>query len=52
MEFQIINTNNNSIKKTLNSMTIIYKIDNDNRIYNKLRLFEKNLLKIIKIIVV
>jgi V8-like Glu-specific endopeptidase len=52
MEFQIINTNNYSIKKTLNSMTIIYKIDNDNRIYNKLRLFEKNLLKIIKIIVV
>ena len=45
MEFQIINTNNNSIKKTLNSMTIIYKIDNDNRAYNKLRLFGEEFVK-------
>ena len=45
MEFQIINTNNNSIKKTLNSMTIIYKIDNGNRAYNKLRLFGEEFVK-------
>ena len=45
MEFQIINTNNYSIKKTLNSMTIIYKIDNDNRAYNKLRLFGEEFVK-------
>ena len=45
MEFRIINTNNNSIKKTLNSMTIIYKIDNDNRAYNKLRLFGEEFVK-------
>jgi len=45
MEFQNIKTKNESIGKILNSMTIIYKIDNVNKSYNKLRLFGEEFVK-------
>ena len=45
MEFQNIKIKKKPIKKSLNSMTIKYKIDNDNILYNKLRLFGDEFVK-------
>ena len=45
MEFQNIKIKKEPIKKYLNSMTIKYKIDNDNILYNKLRLFGDEFVK-------
>ena len=45
IEFQNKQRNKESIKKKLNSMTIKYKINNDNLIYNKLRLFGEEFVK-------
>ena len=45
IEFQNIQRNKQLINKPLNSMTIKYKIDNDNLSYNKLRLFGEEFVK-------